>query len=371
MGKINTALKLGNRERMIRACLNQDVDRLPYWFMFGPWKETAQRWRDEGLADRDWREYFGLDSGFVQLKVNLGYCPAFERRELERSDRTVIFVDALGIVQEAIIGHSTIPKYLEYPVKNRAGWEALKKRLDPDAPGRFAPDWGRQVERLRESDAAVQIGGFPQGLFGSLRDMMGVEELLVAFYDDPGMIHEMMETLTDLWLAVYERAARDIQIDHIHIWEDMSGKQGPLISPAMFREFMLPNYRRIVAFARRQGIAVVSVDTDGNMDIMMELLAEAGINLALPFEVQAGCDVVAYRKKYPQVAVHGGIDKRALALGFAEIDAELERLDEVFCASGYIPGLDHLVPPDISLENMAYFCGRLRERLGMPAVAFT
>jgi uroporphyrinogen decarboxylase len=140
----------------------------------------------------------------------------------------------------------------------------------------------------------------------------------------------------------------------------MSGKQGPLISPAMFREFMTPNYRKIISFAEDHGIPIVSVDTDGNMDVMMTLFSEAGINLVMPFEVQAGCDVIRIKEQYPDMCLFGGIDKRALAKDKKAIDAELDRIDPLLHGSGYMPGLDHLIPPDVSLDNFRYFLERLK-----------
>jgi uroporphyrinogen decarboxylase len=258
--------------------------------------------------------------------------------------------------------HSTIPKIISPAVSGPESWEQLKERLNPRSPERY-PDWQAEIKRFADSGAAVQIGIYPYGLFGTLRDMMGVEELLVSFYDQPELIHDMMDYLTGFWLEIYEEAAKHIRIDHIHIWEDMSGKQGPLISPAMFREFMMADYRKITAFAKDRNIPIVSVDTDGNMDVMMTLLSEAGINLVMPFEVQAGCDVVAIKKRYPHICPFGGIDKRALAISKAAIDAEFERVDSLFCQSGYIPGLDHLVHPEISLDHFRYFVERLKEKV--------
>ena len=248
-------------------------------------------------------------------------------------------------------------------MKNRADWEKLKERLDPDAPQRFPDNWAESVENIQKRGAAVQVGQYPYGLFGTLRDMMGVEELLVTFYDDSELIRDMMNYLTDFWIKIYTKVLQDIQIDHIHIWEDMSGKQGPLISPVMFREFMMPNYQKIVLFAKEHDIPVVSVDTDGNMDVLMPLLEESGINLVLPFEVQAGCDIVKLREQYPCVCLHGGIDKRRLTFSHVEIDEELERIGSLFDKSGYIPGLDHLIHPEISYDNFCYFIKRLKDRI--------
>jgi uroporphyrinogen decarboxylase len=367
-GKLDPALKLNNRERMIRTVLCQDVDRLPLT-LWGPWGETIERWRREGYPAEavDFGAYFGLDAGFSQIAVNLGYYPAFEHKMLEDRGGTKLIQDISGSILEIMADHSTIPKIVRPAVSGQESWEKLKNRLNPRSPERY-PDWQAETKRFGESGAAVQIGAYPYGLFGTLRDMMGVEELLVSFYDQPELIRDMMDYLTGFWLEIYEEAARHIRIDHIHIWEDMSGKQGPLISPAMFREFMTPNYKKIIAFAKDRNIPIVSVDTDGNMDVMMALLSEAGINLIMPFEVQAGCDVAAIKKQYPHICLFGGIDKRALTKDRKTIDAELDRVDSLFHRSGYMPGLDHLVHPEISLDNFKYFVEELKNRLGIGSV---
>ena len=365
MSTIDKKLQLGNRERMIRVCLNESVDRLPFWFMFGPWGETLERWRKEGLPTDNWQTHFGFDVGFESLPINLGLYPDFPHTVLEEDERTRKVINNQGITLIESKEQSTIPLYIDYPIKNREDWERIREeRLNPDAPERFPTNWQEVLQSMKECDVAIQVGKYPYGLFGTLRDFMGVTELLMAFYDEPELIHEMMDYLTNFWLTIYKKVLADVQIDHIHIWEDMSGKNGPLISPTMFREFMMPNYKKIVAFAKENNIPVVSVDTDGNMDILMPLLEESGINFVLPFEVQAGCDIVDLRRKYPGIAMHGGIDKRKIALNFAEIDKELDRIEELYHKSGYLPALDHLPHPEISLENFTYFVNRLKSKLG-------
>ena len=365
MGKVDKKLKLNNRERMIRACLNEDIDRVPFWFMFGPWGETLNRWKTEGLENDDWSSRFNFDSGFAVLPVNLGFYPKFDWCVLsEEPDGKRIVRNDQGITYIERPGKATIPYYLDYPIKTREDWEIIKaERLNPDVSERFPDNWKDITEWIKSSGAAVQVGSYPYGLFGMLRDFMGVEDLLTAFYDDPELIHDMMDYLTDFWIEIYKKMLLDVQIDHIHIWEDMSGKQGPLISPKMFREFMKPNYIKIADFAKKNKISVVSVDTDGNMDILMPLLEESGINLVLPFEVRAGCDIVALKREYPNICMHGGIDKLVLEQGREAIDCELDRVSELFNVSGYIPGLDHLPHPDISFQNFTYFVERLRERV--------
>lgn len=59
-----------------------------------------------------------------------------------------------------------------------------------------------------------------------------------------------------------------------------------------------------------------------------------------------------------------GIDKRALAQGPEAIDAELERVRPLIEEGGYVPGLDHSMPPDVPLANYVYFMNALRQVVG-------
>ncbi len=194
---------------------------------------------------------------------------------------------------------------------------------------------------------------------------MGAEELLIGFYTEPAMVRDMMETLVGLWLAIYEKIAEAIQIDHIHIWEDMSGRQGSLISMEMVEEFMMPQYDRIADFARRHDVAIVSVDSDGLVDELVPHMMKHGVNTYFPFEVQAGNDIEEYRKLYPKLGIIGGLDKRVLGKDKAALHAELDRAERMLAGGGYIPGFDHLIPPDASWENFKYFVEALRKMTGI------
>jgi uroporphyrinogen decarboxylase len=80
----------------------------------------------------------------------------------------------------------------------------------------------------------------------------------------------------------------------------------------------------------------------------------------MPFEVQAGNDLFDYRRRYPTLGIMGGLDKRALARGRTEIDAEVETARRMIALGRYVPGFDHLIPPDVPWENMKYAAERIR-----------
>jgi uroporphyrinogen decarboxylase len=74
-------------------------------------------------------------------------------------------------------------------------------------------------------------------------------------------------------------------------------------------------------------------------------------------------DVAEIRRDYPRLSMQGGIDKKALAAGKEAIDHELEARVPVALSGGYIPHVDHGVPPDISWDNFRYYRRKLDRML--------
>ncbi|MHC4712236.1 MAG: uroporphyrinogen decarboxylase family protein [Planctomycetota bacterium] len=356
---------LADGERFIRCVIGEKTDRVPYGVGLGwvPWPATLERWKAEsGMAEIDLREIFGFDYRDAVPPYHQGYFPPFEVEVIEERGEFVVSRNERGITLRNRRDLASMPEFLDYPVKTPEDWERLKaERLDPATPGRLAGDWGEFRARIGETGEAVAVGEFPFGVFGFPREMMGAEEFLIAFHTDPALVKDMMEHLTTLWITLWEKIADEVQIDRVHIWEDMSGRQGSLISPKMVEEFMMPCYDRIAAFAKEAGVRVISVDTDGDVGELVPIFAGHGVNLIYPFEVQAGNDIFEYRRRYPTLGILGGLDKRALARGRREIDAEIERAREMVRYGRYVPGFDHLIPPDVPWENFRYAAERMRE----------
>ena len=93
-------------------------------------------------------------------------------------------------------------------------------------------------EARRQAAEGVCIGFHGKGPYGQLRDWLGFENLSIAFYEEPDMVHDMVEHWTALFVKQLERLPADLPIDECHWWEDMAGKNGPFVGPDMFREFL-------------------------------------------------------------------------------------------------------------------------------------
>ncbi len=113
--------------------------------------------------------------------------------------------------------------------------------------------------------------------------------------------------------------------------------------------------------ARAHHVPIVSVDSDGLVDELVLTVMKHGVNAFLPFESQAGNDIVHYRRLYPRLGILGGPDKSALAKGRREIHAELNKAERMLAEGGYVVGFDHLIPPDVPWANFAYAVEHLRK----------
>ena len=358
---------MNDRERFVETMHDEPVDRPVLW-EWGPWRETLQRWRREGGFEGDPPEYQECDHR-EGAGVRFDLFPPFERRVIEDDGRTVTYVNEKGqLLRDFHDNEQSMPEFIEYPVKNRADWERIKERMDPDSPQRYPADWDQRVRRWNtDRTAPVEVyGSRDGGLFSQIREVMGAEEALLLMADDPALAHDIMEYRTDFMMRVMERALREVRPEWIIFWEDMAYKTASLISPAMFREFMLPRYKRLAQFAQSFGVDVAFVDTDGYVDELIPLFLEAGIRGMYPMEVNSGMDVARLRRKFGRdLLMTGGIDKRALATGPEAIEAELARCIPVALEGGYIPMVDHSLPPDISYANFQYYWRRKKELLGI------
>ncbi|MHB0999115.1 MAG: uroporphyrinogen decarboxylase family protein [Armatimonadota bacterium] len=356
--------KLTCGERNVRCLLGEQVDHIPFGVNLGwvPWGETLDRWRQEtGDPELNPAMLLGFEGSFAAPVLNAGIDPPFESAVIEETQDYIVYRDGRGITLRTLKSGGSMPEWLDYPVKTEDDWYRLKEERLQFAQSRIIQNWDEFRLRMQTTGEAVQVGHFPYGVFGAVRDLMGVEEMLVSFYTQPEMIRDMMEHLTSLYISLWQETAKEVSIDHIHIWEDMSGKQGSLISPAMVQGFMMSCYDRIVEFGKSVGVRIISVDTDGDCRELVPIMMEHGINMFLPFEVQAGNDIREYRKQYPELGIVGGLDKRALAGKKDDIDREVEKAAEMIELGRYIPGFDHLIPPDVPWYNFRYAAEEIKK----------
>jgi hypothetical protein len=371
------------RERYRATVLFGRPDKIPL-HPGGPRESTLRAWHQQGLPEgvhhyEYLMELLGIEIEEMQPRVHLDtsfkMIPTFEEKVLEHKDGHYIVQDWMGAITEISDQYDytyirsakdfVTRKWHRFPVQDRQDWEdRMKWRYDPHHPERFPVDLEERCAALRDRDYPVSIS--LNGPFWQMREWVGMENLCTLMIDDPDFVIEMADTWTEFVSATLKQITDRVELDNVHISEDMAYKAHSMISPAMVRQFLMPAYRRWEREIKASGCPILDMDSDGNVEVLIPLWIEAGINLCDPIEVAAGNDIVAYRERYgKQIAYQGGIDKRAIAAGGKVMRDEVMRVvPPLLRQGGFIPGCDHGVPPDISWPNFLEYTRLLAELTG-------
>ncbi|MBT4817744.1 MAG: hypothetical protein HON70_18705 [Lentisphaerae bacterium] len=241
-------------------------------------------------------------------------------------------------------------------------WLALKPHYE-FAEARLAADWVTAARRHREEGRVVTVG-IPGG-FDQPRQLMGEEGICVAFYDQPELVHDILDTIGATAEQVLDRVSATVQIDQLSVHEDMAGKSGPLAGPKQIAEFIAPYYRRIWDMLQDRGARLFDQDSDGDMNAVIPAFMAAGVNVMHPMEPAANMDIVQVRNTYgTSLAFYGGIDKHVLRRSKEEIAAELEyRVPPMVQTGGCMLGCDHRIPNGTPLENYRFYINKMWEIL--------
>lgn len=375
------------RQRFLNTLAYQNRDRVPL-IDIGFWSETITAWQAQGLpatinmrnldeffdTDGFWQYYLSpeatdgsglLDRGMILPEgLRVGLAPLFEQTVLEDLGDQQILQIGDGTRVRKHKSMSSIPLHENYLLKDRESWEEFyKPRLDPDTAERYPADWA-SFDALANDESREPFLMLPAGsLYGWIRNWMGVEEVSYLIYDDPGLFEEMVETITTCVFGVLERGGR---FDAAFYWEDMSYNNGPLISPAHFKQYLVPRYKRINELLARHGVHNVIVDSDGRVDDLVPSWLDAGVNTIFPFKIgTTGADPIEYRKRFGKdLRMIGGFDKRILASSPESIEREIRRLAPLVEEGGFIPVCDHKIPPDVTLENYRFYLDTARHIWG-------
>lgn len=335
--------------------------------LFGPLIGLEDEWRAQGASPAEMDlSAFGWDSVMhAGIPANTGAITGIEPKVLEDTRTYTISVDRYGRKEKLCKGSATIPLPMEYPVKTMDDWLKIKHwyefredRVDME---------GLKELAKRQKEGTLLMAGIPGG-FDEPRQLMGEEELCIAFYEQPELIEDILATIADTACKVFERVSSVLTVDLLMVHEDMAGKSGPLAGPAQVREFIGPYYRKVWDPLHDAGATLFSQDSDGNMNAVIEPFLEAGLNVLFPCEPAAGMDIVKIRRKYGnRVALKGGLDKHALRGSIEDIERELTRkICPETMGGGTIFALDHRIPNGVPIENYRYYVRRGRELLGLP-----
>ena len=363
---------MNNRERTMAILNYEKYDKMPV-VHFGYWSQLVDKWVEEGhitkeeSAEHIVSEKLGFDYGWgAQYGGHNGLMPGFEWKILEeRPDGSKIQQNGSGLIEEIKTGLTSIPSTVGTLMTGREAWEELyKPKLHPDKnrygnPEQLA-DVKKNMESLTDSPAGLMCGS----LYGAIRDMLGVEGLCYLYADDEDLYYKIIDTIGNLCYEVAKPILESgIKPDFLHFWEDICFKNGPLVNPAIFKEYVGPHYKKITDLGKKYGANFASLDCDGCIDKLVPIWLENGVNVMFPIEVGTWeASIEPWRKEYgKELRGVGGMNKNIFALDFKAVDKEIERLRPLIDLGGFIPCPDHRIPPEAKWDNIRYYCDQMRK----------
>lgn len=349
---------MNNREREnATLSFDKNLDRGSVEETFYPWSLTFERWKNEGHLPGVPDNIFDESNGKATKEEH--YLNCLMTNGVYKFEQSLGFDGVKRVSMEI-----PFKDYGKYPLTCAEDWKLHKDYAMGEIDLYFTDEniekiYGRFREGHQRGDYSIRFS--VQGFFWIPRELFGIEKHLYAFYDCPEIMHDINEFVLDVYMQKLDKVFDIIPADVLYILEDLSGKNGPMLSPVLFDEFVGNYYKRLVPFLKGKGVKNVFIDTDGDFEKLIPNFMDAGIDGFLPMDVNAGMDIVKVRRKYPGVKFIGGFNKLAIAEGRDAIDREFERIYPVIRQGGYIPGCDHQVAPSTSFENYMYYIKRLKE----------
>ena len=332
------------RERVLSALAHQQPDRTPrdFWAEEPAWNRLLEF---SGQPDRE--------ELLKSLEIDLRHVNAIEPGETNPAD---------GIYQN-MWGE----RYTYKPTP----WGKMRE----DLPGALAraesfgeletfqwptPDqmnYSQLKEQCSQREEYAYVYGFAD-IWQRPSLVRGWEQMFVDLVEHPEWAHFLSRKFTDFYLEDYTRAAEATggRIDLYLLISDLGTQRGPLISLAMFRQFVGPYLKEMIDRIHHLRGKVLYHSCGAIRPFIPELI-ELGVDVLDPIQ-PVGPEMTPERLKADfgeRLCFHGGIDiQKVLPFGSPEDGrAEARRYCETLGAGGgYILSPAHLFQPDIPPENI-------------------
>lgn len=204
-----------------------------------------------------------------------------------------------------------------------------------------AKDWAPYVEQANQIDRKEYFvtATVTPGVFEQCHHLMGMEDAMMAFYENPDEMHELIDYITQWELGYAEQFCKYIHPDALFHHDDWGSSISSFLSPEMFNEFLVPAYKKIYGYYKSHGVELVIHHSDSYAANLVPAMIDMSI------DIWQGCitnnDVPALIQKYGgQISFMGNIDNSVIdhALWSVEqIEGEVRRACQTCGKRYFIP----------------------------------
>jgi uroporphyrinogen decarboxylase len=341
---------MDGRER-VSAILDGDTpDRVPLFDSY--WTTTVERWQREGLPpDISPHDFFGTND---IVRIGGDYTLQMPERVLESEPTLRTYWDSEGALRRDLhVAEGWTSQWLDFTIKTREDWLEHKHRLTFNE-SRISETTVEAYHQARQGGSFVCYSA--HACFHPTWARIGMTRMLMSMLDEPDFIHELYAAHAQLVIDLFEGMRRaGMVFDGAFLADDLGYPAAPLISPALYRDLVLPYHKRLCDHFASAGLKTF-LHSDGRVTPLIPLFLEAGFAGLHPLEAKAGLDVRALQAQYGDRLVWiGNIDVRKLSGTRQEIEQEIvPKVTTAKEKGNYIYHSDHSVPNSVSLENYRY-----------------
>jgi uroporphyrinogen decarboxylase len=368
-----------SRERVLCALNHEEPDRVPFFFgtsgvttVLGPGYNKLRthlglscgpiKWFSKPLQYTCMDEDVLLRLGSDARPVTLGPAPSNLAKEVSED----YIVDGWGVPWRRAPG-SIYFEIAEFPLRN-ATIDDLEKYPWPDLtnPSRFVG--------VAEKAKAIQEQGYATVLMSGLNTfemaciMRGMDVLLMDMAGDEDLFKAIMAKFTKLAVDAATAMCEhlDPYIDVIVTGDDLGMTAGPMMSPASYRRLIKPFHEEFLGTIHKKSRAKVFFHSCGNIYKLLGDLADAGVDIINPVQVNCGemGDTARLKREFgDRLTFCGGIDtQKVMPHGTPdEVRAEVRRrMKDLAPGGGYLAASVHCLQPDVPPENIVAMCEEIK-----------
>jgi uroporphyrinogen decarboxylase len=368
------------RERVLCALNHEEPDRVPFFFgtsgvtsVLGPGYDRLRKhlgipcgpikWFSKQLQytllDEEVMERLGSDA----RPVTLG--PAESSLAKEVSDDLI--VDAWGIPWKRAPG-SLYYEISSYPLRTATAAD-LETYPWPNftAPSRFVGVAERAKAIQERGYASVVLTGMNTIEMACL--MRGMDVMLMDMASDEDLFKAIMAKFTKLAIdtanALLDHA--DPYVDVIVTGDDLGMTAGPMMSPASYRRLVKPYHAEYLGAIHKRSRAKVFFHSCGNIYKLLGDLAEVGVDIINPVQVNCGemGDTARLKREFgDRLTFCGGFDTQKVMPHGSRDDVRAEvrrRIRDMAPGGGFIAAAVHCLQPDVPPENTVAMCEAVKE----------
>jgi uroporphyrinogen decarboxylase len=280
---------------------------------------------------------------YSKMKPRERVLTALEHQEPDRVPRFEIWIDDCMVdelgqndLQSAHVnlGLDCVMIPSHYP----AGSNAWRDGVD---------EWGRvwkngfYVDGVVDTEADLRMERYPDhcfiygshiGPFTAGYMAMGFERFFLRLLEKPAFVHKLLQARTEWCIAMYRKAIK-LGVDVAVLGDDAGHNKGPMISPEMWREFILPYHRRIV---EELDVPVIW-HSDGAIEPLLPMAIEAGFVGVHPLEPAAGMDLGKIKREFGgDLALIGNVDVDVLCNSDLDAVREEVSIEQGAAGGGYM-----------------------------------